>query len=424
MASRRVLYVDLSPGSGGSIHSLLSLLKRLDRRRWAPSVALAACNPALGRFRALDVPVWPVETGAGQPRPDTWGQRAARHPLTGRLWDRPWFARAWRLARFGRRWAIRVWPQARALARVIQEVQPDLIHLNDALTMSRPGVLASIRTGCPCLCHVRSFDRLGWLDRRLAGRVRRFVYISRAIERAYREQGIRAARGVVIYNGVEMSVFDPAMDRETARRALGLPVDAPVVATFGRLVAWKGQDLFLRAVARLGGRWPGLIGLVVGGEEVYAPDYPIRLRELAEELRIAPRVRFLGHRDDIPRLLAAVDVVVHTPVAPEPFGRVVVEAMAARRPVVATAVGALPELVTDGVDGFLVAAGDLEGVSEALARLLMDEHLRARFGDAGHARVMRDFTAERYAREVMSLYEELVPTTPARSARAPVRRPR
>ncbi len=407
MSVRRVLYVDLSPGSGGSITSLLLLLERLNRDRWEPSVVLAAHNPALDRFRALDVPVWPIETGVGQPAAPTLGQRAASHPLTGRLWRWPWFARAWGLARSGRRMVTRVWPQAQALARIVREAKADLVHLNDALTLSRPGVLAAIRTGRPCLCHVRSFDRLGWADRRLASRVNRFIYISRAIEQAYRSQGIAAARGVVIYNGVALEAFDPPVERREARRALELPADAPVIATFGRLVAWKGQDLCLRVVARLAERWPGVIGLIVGGEEVYAPEYPARLRQLADELGLGSRVRFLGHRSDMPRILAAVDVVVHTPVAPEPFGRVVIEAMAARRPVVATAIGALPELIVHGESGFLAPVGDVSALADAVGRLLADERLRQRLGEAGRARVRREFSAERYADEVMRLYEQI-----------------
>lgn len=370
-------------------------------------VALAAGHPAVGRFEALGVPVWQVRTGVGERTGPTLGQRAAAHPVAGRLWGQAWFARAWRLARWGRRLATRLLPQAAALVRVIRESGAELIHLNDSLTMSRPGVLAAAVAGRPCVCHVRSFDRLGWGDRLLAGRVHRLIYISQALRRSYEGQGIAPERGEVVYNAVELDAFEPLMDPREARRSLAIPEDASVVVTVGRLVPWKGQEIFLRALAPLIERRPGLLGLVVGGEEVYASEYPARLRQLAAEMGVERHVRFMGHRSDVPRILAAADAVVHTPVEPEPFGRAVVEAMAARRPVVAAAIGAIPELVSDGVEGILVAPGDIDGVREALDRLLSDPSLRERMGAAGWARVARDFTVERYVRGIVDVYRSL-----------------
>ncbi|MCD6291174.1 MAG: glycosyltransferase family 4 protein [Anaerolineae bacterium] len=406
-APRRVLYVDLSPSSGGSIHSLLSLLTHLDRARWEPVVAIAARNPALTRFKALGVSMWLVETGVGARRTPTLGQRAAAHPVTGRLWRWPWFARVWGAARWGRRMATRIWPQSRALARIIREAGVDAVHLNDALTMSRPGVVAAAWTGRPSLCHVRSYDRLGRGDRWLAGRIQHFIYISRALQQSYQAQGIAPGRGDVVYNGIDLARFEGMVSRDEARRALGIPRDAWVVTALGRLVPWKGQEVFLRTIARLTGRWSNLVGLVVGGEEPYAPGYRERLQMLAEQLSVARTVRFLGHRKDIPLILAATDVVVHLPVEPEPFGRVVVEAMAARRPIVAAAIGAIPELVRDGIDGLLVPPGDEAGVADALAGLMSDAALRERMGKAGRSRAERDFTVERYARGVMAVYDRL-----------------
>jgi len=405
---RRVLYVDLAPGFGGSIYSLLLLLTHLDRTRWEPMVVLSARSPAGARFEALDVPVWRVRTGVGARRAPTLGQRAAASPVAGRLWRQPWFARAWGLARWGRRLATRLLPEARSLARVMRESGADLVHLNDSLTMSRPGLLAAVWCARPCVCHVRSFDRLGWGDRWLAGRVHRFIYISRALQRAYEEQGIPTGRGEVVYNAVEPRRFEVEVGRDEARRALGIPQDALVVATLGRLVPWKGQDLLLRALARLIDRWPSLVGLIVGGEEIYAPEYPAQLRALARELGIEGYVRFLGHRPDVPRVLAAADVIAHTPVEPEPFGRVVIEAMAARRPVVAADIGALPELVTDGREGLLVPPGDVPRLADALAALLADGEMRRRMGAAGRDRVLRAFTVERYVRGVMGVYDRLM----------------
>jgi glycosyltransferase involved in cell wall biosynthesis len=152
-------------------------------------------------------------------------------------------------------------------------------------------------------------------------------------------------------------------------------------------------------------RLPGVHGLFVGDALFGEQDYVAQVRSQARALGIEGRVHFLGFRSDIPRLMRAVDVVLHTAEAPEPFGRVLVEAMLARRPVVAGRAGGAVEIVVEGETGLLVTPGDVEGYAAAVRALLADPERRADFGAAGAERAAREFSLDAMVRGVASEIE-------------------
>lgn len=155
--------------------------------------------------------------------------------------------------------------------------------------------------------------------------------------------------------------------RDAIRKELGLP-DAPLVGVFSRLAPWKGQHVAIEALAGL----PGVHGVIVGDALFNETDYAAHLRTLAAERGIVQRVHFLGHRHDVPKLMRAVDVMVHPSVHPEPFGRTLVEAMLAGVPVIATDTGAASDILQGGKAGTLVRPDDAQGIADAIARVLAD----------------------------------------------------
>ena len=181
-------------------------------------------------------------------------------------------------------------------------------------------------------------------------------------------------------------------------------MDAPVVGMVGRLRPWKGQDHFLRAMRLVADQRPDAWFVLVGGV-VFAEREPFlpRLRELAAELRLLDRVVFAGQMEDVAAAYAAMDVVVHCSVEPEPFGRVVIEAMAASRPVVAYDWGGPHEIVIPGETGLLVAPGDYGALGEAALALLRDAGRRRVLGAAGRARAEECYDARATARRVQAV---------------------
>ena len=164
---------------------------------------------------------------------------------------------------------------------------------------------------------------------------------------------------------------------EAIRRALA-PDSGPLIGIVGRLEQWKGQDLFLRAAAEVADRYPAARFVVVGGALLGTEGtYPADLQVLASQLGIADRVHFAGHVEDVFPWFDALDVCVHATCG-EPFGLVLVEAMALGKPIVAPALGGPAEIVEDGSSGLLVAPGRHRPLAEAIAQILDDSVLAAR----------------------------------------------
>ena len=172
------------------------------------------------------------------------------------------------------------------------------------------------------------------------------------------------------------------------RREFDTPVDATVIIQASRMEAWKGHELHLRSLGALRDL-PGWIVWLVGGAQRSAEQrYQAKLERMATELGIAERVRYLGHRSDVPRLLRAADVYCQPNQGPEPFGIAFIEALAAGLPVVSTDFGGARETINENC-GALVTPGDVEGLSRVLRNLILDPRERRRLGKAGPARARK-----------------------------------
>ena len=211
----------------------------------------------------------------------------------------------------------------------------------------------------------------------------RVIANSRATADAFVRAGGQTRRVVVVHNGIDSGPFRPLepAEVEAIRARVGLG-RAPLLGVFGRLHPWKGQHVAVEALAQLPGAHLMVVGDALFGEE----DYRAELQALATRLGVAPRIHWLGFREDIPELMAASDIVLHTSVAPEPFGRVIVEAMLARRPVVATLGGGAEEIIQTPETGVLVPPGDAIALADAVLGLLDRPDRRLAMGLAGRAR--------------------------------------
>jgi len=260
----------------------------------------------------------------------------------------------------------------RALRKEIRGA--DLVYLNTAKALLH-GVVAGMGLRVPTVFHLHDlltpehFSRLNIrLITHAANRTRAVIANSRATAAAFQEAGGKAPVHV-IPNGFDPTRFAPLSREEVlAARAEFHAGPAPVAAVFGRIARWKGQDLLLRAASEI----PKLRVWIVG-EAFFTGDdhrYAGELKALASSPALAGRVDFLGQRDDIPRLMQAADVIVHTSVAPEPFGRVVAEGMLFGRPVIASRAGGPAEMIRHGETGWLFAPGDARELAAAIRDVL------------------------------------------------------
>mgnify|MGYP003642183600 CR=1 FL=1 len=225
---------------------------------------------------------------------------------------------------------------------------------------------------------------------------------SQATLDAFREAGGRCNASVV-YNGLKEEKFEAGREESSVWRArLGLP-DATTVGIFGRLAEWKGQLQFVEALAEC----DGLRGLIVGealfdGDDAYAEQVKNRVSELGVE----DRVSFLGFRDDVPQVMAACDAIVHASTDPEPFGRVIVEAMLSRRPIVATRGGGATELVGEHNErGILVDGGDVAQLRDAMKMVSERSETRDRIVADGLEFARGNCSLEETVRKVRDILE-------------------
>lgn len=248
--------------------------------------------------------------------------------------------------------------------------------------------------------HIRRIDRFDrWM---IYPRVHRIVAVSEERKRGLIErQGVRESKITVIHNGIPLDPhLSPHSLPRTLRRELEVGERTPIIGFIGRLAPEKGPDLFVDLFARLAKRSPEALGVVVGDGPM-ADD----LRRRAEGLGVAERMRWLPHRQDLPPLLLDMDVVV-MPSRTEGLPMLLLEAMAMARPVVASDVGGIPEVIERGRSGWLCAMGDVEGFATTIARVLEHPEASRLVGEQSRAVILARFTARTMADRMMALYDE------------------
>jgi len=206
-----------------------------------------------------------------------------------------------------------------------------------------------------------------------------------------RAGGKRAGVSVVV-SGIDPAQIarqlgDSARIAEFRRRFS--PGAAPLIGMFGRISRWKGQDVFLRAIARV----PGAHAVIAGAALFEEHAFEQELRDLTHELGIAERVCFAGHVDDVMTLMAACDVVAHCSTAPEPSGRVIAEAMFAGTPVIGSDAGGVPEFIRHGETGQLTPPGDVEALAIAIRRYLDNPEWAREIVARARLRAEQDFSS-------------------------------
>ena len=182
----------------------------------------------------------------------------------------------------------------------------------------------------------------------------------------------------------------------------------PRIGLIGRISPWKGQDIFLQAVALVRHHYPTAHFEIIGAPLFSELEYEAHLHHLCHALQLDGAVEFTGFVEDVPARIAELDIVVHASTMGEPFGQVIIEAMAEQKPVVATNGGGVPEIVQDGITGLLVPMGDAPSMAQAIIYLLDHPEAAARMGREGQKRVLAHFTLNKTARLVESVFRQVL----------------
>jgi len=372
----RVLYVNHVGILGGAEKSLLALVEGLDRRQIEPHLAAPDDGALAEAARELGVPF---------------------HSLPACRLRRPKYP--WDVLS-----AFRTFQRFyRALRRVCHDVQPDLIHANSLIA----AWAATRVTKVPVLWHCRDLRASAPVMQAVRPKVARVIAISHAVAAHIEQTAPRGAPVQVIHNGFSPRDVHVTRRRSQVREDWEMGVDTPLVGGMGQLVPWKRQEVLLRAMPEVLAAVPRA-RLVIMGSDTFDehPEYVQSLHALAEELGVSDRVVWAGFVEHPAEALAALDVLAH-PAEDEPFGRVVLEALALGVPVVAINQAGPAEIIEDGVSGLLVPPGDAAAMAAGIVRVLQDEDFRQALSDGARIRAAH-FSAATMAARVLELYHEVL----------------
>lgn len=362
----RVLFVDQADFLGGAERVLAEVLGRMDPLRFECMIATNPSSPLLDLLK---------KRGLGQ-------VKVFETPMP-------------RISKPGLVPILRMWGAVKALRRIAREMQIDLIVTN-TVRSHVIGALASKRTRAKLVWYLHDDTFPRPVFRALRYRAALLICVSNYLVDYY---GLLQGH-VVIHNGIDVS------DYQLVEHGVD---DHAVVLNAGRLVRWKGQDIFIRAAAKVARSFNMAQFLIVGGSGSGigrsgmmggGVDYADELADLVREHGMEERIRFLGEVNNLADLLQTAQLLVHTSTRPEPFGLVILEGMAAGLPVIASDEGGPREIVQDGVTGLLVETGNVEKLARAITKLLASPELRQGMGAAGRERAKQVFDLDRQIRRL------------------------
>ncbi|MDP2939657.1 MAG: glycosyltransferase [Candidatus Omnitrophota bacterium] len=358
-----ILYVEnFGDIIGGGQISLLNLLERLDKEKFEPIVVCPTEGSLVKRLKELNIEVKIIQMKS--------------------------------LKRFNISSFIK---SVLGLRKLIRDRNIDLIHANGSRACLYAGIAAK-KKNVPLIWHVRVADSDALLDRFLAKLSTKIIAISNAVNNRFSWMKNREARVITIYNGIDLRKFNPSLTKSNIREELNFVQETPLVGTVGRLDWYKGHKYLLKAARIVVDNIPECHFLIVGEGEKRK-----KLESLTSQLKLNNNVIFTGYRDDIPEILASLDLFV-LPSVSEGLGRSIVEAMAMERSVVATNVGGIPEVVQDKLTGILVLRKDTKAMANAIIDLLISKDKANKMGLVGRKRAEVMFDLDTNVKKIQQVY--------------------
>lgn len=388
-----VLFINHTAKLGGGELALSALIRHLDSQLIKHSVLLCEEGPLVERLSAFtEVRVQPLSRQLREARKD--GLISGKGDLLAK--------------------ATALIPYVWSLSRTIKRLKVDLVHTN-SLKADILGGLAARLAGTKVIWHVRDRIEVDYLPARVVKVFRRLVrLIPHAVitnshatmetlhlgspDQVQSDRGAWKGWSRVVHDGFDFSASSSTPISTSGPLAIGL---------IGRISPWKGQDIFLRAAAIVHQSFPEVRFRVIGSALFGEEEYEKRLHQLCIELELVNCVDFLGFISNIQAEIERLDLVVHASTIGEPFGQVVIEGMAARKAIIATRGGGIPEIVLDGETGILVAMKDVDAMARAMLTLLSQPKRREEMGNQGFQRIVDAFSIQKTADSVGRFYQDL-----------------
>jgi glycosyltransferase involved in cell wall biosynthesis len=393
------MFLDHVASLGGAEVALFNLIRHFDFNIIQPIVVVGEEGLLAERLRSIvEVHVLPMSAEVRTARKDNLGAKSL-------FLGSAIFA------------AIRY---VRRLIRFIRSHNIDLVHTN-SLKSDILGACAARLTAKPVIWHVRDRITPDYLPSGVATTFRMLsrwlpnmiIADSKAVAATLSE--VPTKRIHIVHEGTPHEEFERHSQTSSVRVHNG----NPVIGLVGRISPWKGQDIFVRAAAIVRHKHPEARFRIIGSALFGESTFEQKLQVLVEELDVAPIVEFAGFRNDIHVAIAELDILVHASTRPEPFGQVIIEGMAAGKPVVATNAGGVPEIIEDGVTGYLVPMSDAESMARVINELLDDPQAAFATSVRGQRHVAMNFSITKTVDGVVTAYRQLLKISLGQSSSNP-----
>lgn len=389
---KKILFIESNRDGtiGGSYYSLLYLVQGLDKNRYEPHVLFCQYNVLISEFRKVTPYVYIDNFGPSCSDPASsvsdylkWPYRIIKQVIFKQI----------------------------KLKKIIKKIKPDLVHLNNGYSGMHEWMLACYLndikviahdrgTRSPCSLRTRFFIR--FLDA--------IISVSDSYKNNVLRQALKVKRLIRIYNGLDIEQVIGKISQagiDTIKDEFNLNNSSAVVGIIGNIDRWKGQLVVLKAIKEIKLRYPDIKCLFVGKVVMRAEQYKEELDRYIVDNDLDNNIIFTGPRDDVPNILSVLDVVIHGSIEPEPFGRVLLEGMAAGKPIVASNAGGPIEIIVDGETGLLVPMNDPQRMAEAITELLSDRKRALEMGRKGRQRLIEMFSIKDMIENIERTYDDL-----------------
>lgn len=394
-AINRILALEEGPGFGGALMSLKYLVENIDADRF--SFDLITNYP-----QDYIVPSGPVRSVSCMSRKRLNGEGKTLQKIMEPVFFSQAGPAAYLIDRYsyGQIYSMKI-------ARYIRQNDIKLVHLNNWPLLNDGGLMAAKKAGVPVIMHVRGLAYGSRLISWLTKQADHVIAISEYEKNKILQLGVDEKQITVIPNAVDGHSFRAEADGAAFRRDICIPAHIRLVGIVGCLVGWKGHKVFLEACSKV--LKSGTIHAVIVGD---TPDgnhkYKSELESYAKSLGIGDCVHFVGHRRDVSSAMVACDVIVHASTEPEPFGRVIIEAMALGKPVVATAPGGPGEIIENGIDGFLVPPKDSKSIADCVIKILENNEFTLRLSVKAQDKIKQEYNVKKYVNSIQNLYDRFL----------------
>ncbi len=408
MSIKNILYVEsnIDGTIGGSYFSLLFLIKNIDHNKYKPIILFYKNNELIDVFKKTGC----IVIIFNKHKPLNIVCLIEKYFYNKRYYLIKYFVKycailVQKIINF----IISFIVPAFSCWKIIHREKIDLIHLNNTVLRPHEWILASLFFKTQVVAHERGINnKFPRHSRFFMQHLKAIFCISNAVKNNLINNGFPVSKLHLIYNGIDPNEFIVTRTKSAVLQELSIDEDCQLVGVVGNIKKWKGQEVAIRAMEIVVNKFPKAKCLFVGG---YSPDshkYYHHVIELVKSSGLEKNIVFAGHRKDVPNFVNILEVVIHTSILPEPFGRVILEGMCLSKPVITPKIGAGPEIVQNEKTGLVVRPEEPKELAEAIIYMLENPLLAESMGMAGRVRLERYFHIKQNILKTLEIYNSLL----------------